>query len=192
MDDLFQNRYRIPSNRLKGWDYSNDGLYFITLVTAGRRQLFGKIRNGEMVLNEIGQLVYDAFFKSFEIRRELSLDAFILMPDHLHAIIILDSMCRDARCRDARPCVSTTTTTQPQLHRQPQSISSFVAGFKSSTVKIIDDWIDKNNIKMPKFNRNNPLWQSNYYDRIIRNETEYQNIYNYILENPLKWNNSEL
>ena len=160
MDDLFQNRYRIPSNRLKGWDYSNDGLYFITLVTAGRRQLFGKIRKGEMVLNEIGQLVYDAFFKSFEIRRELSLDAFILMPD--------------------------------QLHRQPQSISSFVAGFKSSTVKIIDDWIDKNNIKMPKFNRNNPLWQSNYYNRIIRNETEYQNIYNYILENPLKWNNSEL
>ena len=113
-----------------------------------------------MVLNEMGQFVYDAFFKSFEIRRELSLDALILMPD--------------------------------QLHRQPQSISSFVAGFKSSTVKIIDDWIDKNNIKMPKFNRNNPLWQSNYYDRIIRNETEYQNIYNYILENPLKWNNSEL
>ena len=178
MDDLFQNRYRIPSNRLKGWDYSNDGLYFITLVTAGRRQLFGKIRNGEMVLNEIGQFVYDAFFKSFEIRRELSLDAFILMPDHLHAIIILDSGgVNDAHlCRDARPCVSTTTKTQPQLHRQPQSISSFVAGFKSSTVKIIDDWIDKNNIKMPKFNRNNPLWQSNYYDRIIRNETEYQNI----------------
>ena len=186
MPDLFRNRYRIPSNRLRGWDYSNDGHYFITIVTAGRQQLFGKIHNGEMVLNEIGQFVYDAFFKSFEIRCELSLGAFILMPDHLHAIIILDSM-----CRDARPCVSTTTT-QPQLHRQPQSISSFVAGFKSSTVKIIDDWIDKNNIKMPKFNRNNPLWQSNYYDRIIRNETEYQNIYNYILENPLKWNNSEL
>ena len=68
-----------------------------------------------------------------------------------------------------------------------KSISSFVAGFKSSTIKQIDDWIDSNNLPMAKFNKNNPLWQSNYHDHIIRNETEYQNISDYIVRNPIDW-----
>ena len=96
MMEKFQNKYRIPSNRLRGWDYSGSGHYYITIVTAGRDRLFGEIINGEMVLNDLGQIVYDEFLKSFDIREELFLGEFVLMPNHLHAIVILDkSKCTD-------------------------------------------------------------------------------------------------
>ena len=71
MSEKFKNKYRIPSNRLRGWDYASSGHYYITIVTAGRDRIFGDIINGGMVLNDIGQIVYDEFFKSFEIRKEL-------------------------------------------------------------------------------------------------------------------------
>ena len=88
--EKFKDKYRIPSNRLRGWDYARNGHYYITIVTADRKRLFGEIVNGEMVLNNWGQIVNDEFFKSFEMRAELFLGEFILMPDHLHAIVILD------------------------------------------------------------------------------------------------------
>ena len=205
MEERFRDTYRIPSNRLRGWDYSGSGHYYITIVTAGRNRLFGEILNGEMVLNEIGQIVYDEFFKSFELRDELFLGAFVLMPDHLHAIVVLDkSKCEcpghvgmhgnvethgRASLQPTPPIypMCATKPTPPQFQRQPQSISSFVAGFKSATVKRIDDWIDSNNLSMAKFNKNNPLWQSNYHDHIIRNETEFRNISEYIARNPMEW-----
>ena len=211
--EKFKDKYRIPSNRLRGWDYARNGHYYITIVTADRKRLFGKIVNGEMVLNDWGQIVNDEFFKSFEMRAELFLGEFILMPDHLHAIVILDkSKCMDigacgdgshgdvsfgnvvhgrvethgrASLQPARHPQPQQTQPTPPFQRQPKSISSFVAGFKSATVKRIDDWIDVNQPTMAKFNKNNPLWQSNYYDHIIRDEMEYRHIAEYIVRNPI-------
>ena len=198
MEERFRDKYRIPSNRLRGWDYSSNGHYYITIVTAGRNRLFGKINDGEMVLNEIGQIVYDEFFKSFELRNELFLGAFVLMPDHLHAIVILDKSKHTVGNVETHGRASLQHPTHPQnpmppqFQRQPKSISSFVAGFKSATVKRIDDWIDLNNMTMAKFNKNNPLWQSNYHDHIIRNETEFRNISEYIIRNPIDWEEDEI
>ena len=195
---------------MRGWDYASNGHYYITIVTADRKRLFGEIVNGEMVLNDWGQIVYDEFFKSFEMRAELFLGEFVLMPDHLHAIVIMDkSKCMDVgSCGDVsygpvethgRASLPQTRQSQPRqpqptptpFQRQPQSISSFVAGFKSATVKRIDDWIDANQPTMAKFNRNNPLWQSNYHDHIIRDETEYHHIAEYIVRNPIEWREDE-
>lgn len=101
MPEKFKDKYRIPSNRLRGWDYASSGHYYITIVTADRKRWFGEIVNGEMVLNDWGRIVYDEFFKSFEMRAELFLGAFVLMPDHLHAIVILDkTKCVDVRTHD--------------------------------------------------------------------------------------------
>ena len=185
MESVFQNKYKIASNRLRGWNYARDGHYFITIVTANRENHFGQINNGNMIINDIGQIVYDDFFKSFEIRQELYLGDFILMPNHIHAIINLDN----TYCTE--PIVEThinnVRVSLPYLIRQPKSISSFVAGFKSATINHIDDWIDSNKIKMAKFNRKNPLWQANYYDHIIRSTQEYDQISGYIVNNPLNW-----
>lgn len=209
MAEKFRDKYRIPSNRLRGWDYASSGHYYVTIVTAGRNRLFGEIKNGEMILNDLGQIVYDEFFKSFELREELFLGEFVLMPDHLHAIVILDkSKCDCSGHVGMHDRVGThdhvethgraslpqpqSQPTSPQFQRQPKSISSFVAGFKSSTIKRIDDWIDSNNVAMAKFNKNNPLWQSNYHDHIIRNETEYRQISDYIIRNPIEWKEDAL
>ena len=184
MESIYQNRYKISSNRLRGWNYANDGHYFITIVTANRENHFGHINNGNMIMNDIGKIVYDDFFKSFEIRQELYLGEFVLMPNHIHAIINLDN----ENC--AKPIVETHgRASLPNFIRQPKSISSFVAGFKSATINHIDDWIDLNNIKTAKFNRHNPLWQANYHDHIIRSVQEYVQITGYIVNNPINWKN---
>ena len=71
MTERFRDKYRIPSNRLRGWDYASSGHYYITIVTAGRNRLFGEIKNGEMILNDLGQIVYDEFFISFETKQNI-------------------------------------------------------------------------------------------------------------------------
>ena len=191
--EKFRNKYRIPSNRRRGWNYAGNGHYFLTIVTYGRESHFGCIENGEMILNGVGQIVYDEFFKSFELRKELFLGEFVLMPNHLHAIVILDkTKCVDDVGTTQGDILTQGTSHHPRFQRKPKSISSFVAGFKSSTINQIDDWIDANNRTMAKFNKNNPLWQSNYYDHIIRTATEYKNITNYIIRNPLKWEKDAL
>lgn len=194
MPEKFKNKYRIPSNRLRGWNYAQNGYYFITIVTYGRKHVFGHVENGKMILNDIGQIVYTEFFKSFEIREELFLGEFVLMPNHLHAIVILDKKyCECVMQSHGRASLQPESKQkQLQLQRQPKSISSFVAGFKSTTIKQIDDWIDANNLSMLKYNKHNPLWQANYHDHIIRNEIEYRNISRYIVCNPIKWTNDSL
>jgi len=91
MMERFKGKYRIESNRLRGWDYSNNGHYFITINTYDRACLFGDIIDGEMVLNNFGKIANDEWFRSFEMRNELVADEFILMPNHLHAIVVLES-----------------------------------------------------------------------------------------------------
>ena len=123
MTEKFRNKYRIPSNRLRGWDYAGSGHYYITIVTAGRDRIFGEIVNGEMILNDLGQIVYDEFFKSFEMREELFLGEFVLMPDHLHAIVILDH----SKCTVGN--VETHGRASLQVTYYNGRLSCFLAGF---------------------------------------------------------------
>lgn len=88
--DKFQDRYRISSHRLRGWDYSSNGYYFITLVIQNRQCVLGKIENHRMVLSDFGEIVESEWHQSFKIRTELFLDEFIIMPNHLHALIVLN------------------------------------------------------------------------------------------------------
>ena len=201
MEKKFKNKYRILSNRLRGWDYSSNGHYFITIVTAYRENLFGEITNGEMILNDIGKIIETEFFKSFEIRKELYLGPFVIMPNHLHAIIILDNPYDGSYNVETYGKIGKThgrdveTHGRASLHqfiRRPKSISSFVAGFKSSSVNRINEWMDLKGLYAGKFNRTNPLWQANYHDHIIRNKKEYQNIALYIENNPTNWEKDSL
>lgn len=139
----FNDKYRIESNRMPNWDYSGNGLYFITLVIQDRECVLGEIKNKEMNLSNFGRIIQKEWYKSFAC--------------------------------------------QSKFHRKPKSLSSFIAGFKSVAITKIDDFIDLNNLTTPKYNRNNKLWQPNYYDHIIRNKNEYYKIKKYIKNNPIKW-----
>lgn len=121
----FRNKYRISSNRLPEWDYGSNGAYFITICTKDRFLYFGPIYNGEMVLSPIGRIVEKEWYKTPSMRPELNLLMydFVIMPDHIHGIIIR---------RDARPCASTRKMQKNQFDAQYNNIPSIIRGFKSA------------------------------------------------------------
>ncbi len=207
--EKFKNKYRISSHRKPNWDYSADALYFLTIVTQNRECNLGKIiKSGggsiEMELSDFGKIVEQEWYKSFEIRSELFLHDFILMPNHLHTVVeiynenrvditttIVETHGR-VSLRSIPPIEPTVLSIKrnPPI-RLPKSISSFIAGFKSAVNTKIDDYIDNQHLTIPKYNRNNHFFQPNYHDHIIRNDFEYQAISNYIANNPLNWNNDK-
>jgi len=165
----FQNKYRIESARRPGYDYSSNGCYFITMLTHRRKCTFGEISNGVIRLSPAGEIVMNEWTKSFEIRAQLVCDIYVIMPDHLHAIL---------RIEHQNCCTKQQPKNNKQLFRAPRSISSFVAGFKSSATKKINEL------------QNTPgqeVWHPRFHDHIIRNDNEYVRIYNYIKNNPLTW-----
>ena len=111
---LFQNKFRIESARREGWDYADNGYYFITICTKDREHFFGEIENGEMVLNEYGKIVQEEWEKSFEIRKELFCDTYIIMPNPIHGIVILE--------KD----YSSNETTDDILHVETHSYASLL------------------------------------------------------------------
>ncbi|KPA09984.1 hypothetical protein MHK_009810 [Candidatus Magnetomorum sp. HK-1] len=170
----FKNKYRIPSARAKGWDYSNNGAYFITICTSEKKILFGKINNNEMFLSDIGEIVKQEWIKSFEFRKELSCDAYVIMPNHIHAIVWILNI--------GKKTFQKQNQSYGVAYRFPKSIFSFVSGFKSAATRRIRTF------------RNTPkltVWQTRFHDRIIRNEKEYTTIKQYIETNPILWENDK-
>lgn len=166
--------------RLHGHDYSKPGAYFITICTYQRECLFGKIINNKMVLNPMGIIAHDEWMQSSNIRTEIDLDVFVVMPNHLHGIIFIQNL--GVQNLGERP-LAPTCLGSLGMGLKHQSIGSMIAGFKSSVTKQI------NNIRaMP----GTPVWQRNYYDHIIRNEKSLAQIRQYIINNPQTWENDNL
>ncbi len=200
----FQNKYRIDTARA-GWrDYSASGTYFITICTDGHGHLFGKIRNGEMILSEIGLIVNQEWVRSFEIRDELFCDSFVIMPNHIHAILRIEinesidgnvethgraSLQNGHSFQHGRAfqhgCAFHHSHAYVQhgiAYRPPKSISSFIAGFKSVVTKRINEYR-----KTPRSH----VWQTRFYDHIIRDSCEFNRINKYILDNPQNWKHAD-
>lgn len=179
------NIHHRHSIRLKDYDYSQAGAYFVTLRSWQRECLFGEIVNGEMVLNDLGRIVVDEWEKTAQKRSNVDLDVFSVMPNHFHAIFLINDNV-GAHCMHPETVANATMleTNDNRAHvgaplrRQSGSIGSIFAGFKSATTKRINAL------------RNNPgcpVWQRNYYERIIRNEDELSRAREYIVNNPMKW-----
>ncbi len=175
--------HRRKQVRLKGYNYANEGAYFITLVTVNREYLFGEIVNGEMRLNRWGEILQEELGKTAVIRKEINIDTYQIMPNHLHAIVmILDiemsgpgSGDPQSRAHGSAPLPEGHNLPQ---QRKPHSLGSFVAGLKSAVTTRINQ--DRNTPRMP-------VWQRNYFDRVIRDESEWEKILAYIETNPLNW-----
>lgn len=189
----YKNKYRVESARLKGYDYGNAGLYFITICTANREYYFGEIINGKMQLSNIGVLV-DVFW--YEIKnhsKNIELHQFVVMPNHIHGILeIVDNVDGNDVCdvgsRDVACNVSTgiMDTTQKPINKQMSKISP-----KSGTVgRIIGSYkgaVSKHANRLElQFN-----WQSRFHDHIIRNEKSLEQIQSYIINNPQNWENDK-
>ncbi len=176
---LYKNKYRVESARLKGWDYSSPGHYFITICTKNRECFFGNVLRGEIVLSEIGKIVDSEWLKSFEIRSELWCDEYCIMPNHIHGIVIINGNDGNGTAVEAHGRAPLRPNNTPfNIKRSPRSISSFVAGFKSSATKIINELRNTPGI---------PVWQPRFHDHIIRDENELRRIRQYIIDNPVNW-----
>jgi REP element-mobilizing transposase RayT len=168
------------SIRLKGYDYTSQGAYFITIVAQSRKCLFGEIIEGEMILNEAGQMIVKWWNKLPNKFPHVILGAFVVMPNHFHGIIIIQ---KNAGA-DLRVCPEQTGehTGSP---RPNASLPQIIQWFKTMTT---NEYIrGVNQLSWPLFI--GKLWQRNYYEHIIRNEKSLQRITDYILANSSRWQN---
>jgi len=174
--DKFKGKYRIPSNRLQNWDYGWNAQYFITICTQNREYFFGDVINGKMVLSEIGKMAEKYWHEIPEHFPFVKLDAFVVMPNHIHGIIEI-AKTDDGRLPSSPP--HTQPSSKNKFGPQSKNLASIIRGYKIG--------VTKNAKKIsPGF-----AWQPNYYDHIIRNDDEYKRIKNYIINNPKKWNDDK-
>jgi len=146
--------------RLKDFDYSSYNSYFITICTHNRKNYFGSIANGEMILNNPGRIIQDKWLWLESKYQYVQLDEYIVMPNHFHGIL---SIIEPVNGHD-------------RSLQKIKSVSSLIGAFKTITSKEIHLKFDK------EFK-----WQKSFYDRIIRSDKEFENIQSYIYYNPLKW-----
>jgi len=177
------------SIRLKGYDYSRAGVYFVTICAHGRECLFGEIEDSEMQLNDCGQIVAAEWIRSAEVRAEIELGEYVVMPNHFHGIAIITE--EDDRCRGDRPvaldgfgrcmgdqCGGDRPVAPTVPGPRPESIGAMMAGFKSAVSKRINAIRDTPGVT---------VWQRNYYEHIIRDEADYRRVAEYISTNPQRW-----
>jgi REP element-mobilizing transposase RayT len=162
-DLLFKNRYRIPSSRLAGWDYRWAGIYSITLRTRGRVCWFGDVRQGQVFLSPVGQIVAEEWEKIPRDHPRVTLDEWVIMPDHMHGLLIFQG---EMPGEPDKP-----------RHLLAQSLGVVIGQFKSEATKRI--W---RNLKQRSF-----AWQPRFYDSIVRDLTHLENLRAYIRANPARW-----
>jgi len=172
---LFKNKYRNESLRLKNYDYSQPGEYFITICTKNRKCLFGEIENGEMVLNNAGKIAEQCWIDIPFHFPNVSLDAFVIMPNHVHGIIIINKKSVIVGTNDNS---SLRLPVNNKFRSPSKTVGSIVRGFKIGVTK----WFRQNTNVYD-------VWQSNYYEHIIRGNKELNRIRKYIINNPLNWVN---
>ena len=153
-------------HRLKCWDYSQPGYYYITICTKDKQKLLGDIQqenlNVAVTPTAIGEIVSEHWSRLHTLYPNVKTDYFCLMPNHVHGIIILE----------------------PTEDERKRSLDEIVRGFKSVTTRAYNQMVSPE--------KKNSLWQSSYYDEIIRDDVMLFNARNYIVGNPSKWAEDEL
>jgi len=186
-NEKFQNRYRISSARAS-WHAYGGGAYFVTICTAHREHYFGKITGGEMHLAAIGQFVANNLQEVSLHYQYAEIPLFVIMPNHLHAIVIIDLNKIPYTRRDVAENIDNKSITAPmennltgetikmqEIAYQSGWLSVCIGGIKSAVTK----YAHKNNIDFE--------WQSRFHDHIVRNTKEMNSISNYINNNLAQW-----
>jgi REP element-mobilizing transposase RayT len=194
-------KHNRKSIRLKGYDYTSIGRYFVTIVVRNRWRLFGKVVNGEMALNTFGEIAEREWVHTLRLRNNLSLGAFMIMPDHIHFVVNIEV------------AINQTEHTPEELERRAGavkgkdickegSLGSLVRGYKAAVTNQIKTLIyaqkenksdlsesafTELNLLIRKIDLKKTLWVRNYHEIIIRDQRAYLNISKYINNNPKKW-----
>ena len=180
------------STRLREFDYASSGAYFVTICAAQKAHLFAGISSGEVQRSDIGEVILEEWERMGMLRVEVRLDAFVVMPNHVHAIVWIERPTVGARLasplrRDDDFLRAGQRELAVSKHKSPQtpafgvrsgSLGAIVGGFKSAVTKRVNE---------ARATPNTPIWQRNYHDRIIRNDRELNAVREYIAHNPKNW-----
>jgi len=179
----YQHKNR-KTPRKQNWDYTQNGAYFITICTANRENYFGKIIDGKMVLSPTGILA-DVFWHEIKNHAKfVELDEFVVMPNHIHGILILNNSNNDGDV-DVIGTGHALSLSQPLTGKNrfqnigKNSVSAIIGSYKSAVTK------HANRLNLPNG------WQTRFHDHIIQNDDEFKRIKNYIANNPKKWNDDK-
>ena len=174
-----KHTYQRISRRLPSHDYSAEGFYFITLNIKNGIALFGDIYDGELQLKTFGEVAKELWLKTAQIRHNIVLHEFIVMPNHFHAIVEVLFLKNEIKSN--------------QFKSPSQSIGAIVRGFKGATTKRIKNIINNDihkealGFNLATIDLSKSIWQRNYHDHIIRNQKAYIKIAEYIENNPYTW-----
>jgi len=198
-NEYFKNKFRINSSRLANWDYGDDGYYFVTICTKDRICYFGDVADYKMILNRVGYIAKNYWRQIPKHFEHVKLDAFIVMPNHIHGIIVIN---KNKIINDEMPFIGFNNNENgrgcgryydgrdealPRLYDddhnhdgnnispKPGSLPVIIGSFKSIVAKSIH----KLNVDF--------CWQARYHDHIIRDQISLFKIRHYIQDNPRKW-----
>ena len=184
--DLYKDKYKAKTIRLKNWNYANNSWYFVTICTKDALCYFGKIINNQINLSEIGKIAQKFWLEIPQHFKDIYLDQYVIMPNHIHGIIIIDHPnCNiDKISNQPRRGVACNASTyndelsnvMSEISPKKGSLSSIIRSYKSA----VTHWCRKNN-------HDYFAWQPRFYEHIIRDDNSLDNIRNYIKNNPLKW-----
>jgi putative transposase len=202
--------------RLPGWDYTRPGIYYLTIVAMDRVCLFGNISNGIMYVNDFGAIVRDEWLKTATIRSTVTLDEFVVMPDHFHGIIILQKPPRrntegtssgildiptqrvgptiTSAMSDDYPKTRWATYQEKSFQRDASAKKNLPKGPISGSIGAIIGQFKSIVSKQINTLRNTPgcsVWQGDYYDHIGRNQKDLDRIRKYIRNNPARWKSKD-
>lgn len=173
------------SIRLQTYDYADAGAYFVTIYTHRRECVFGAVVNGEMRLSAVGQAVAEEWLQTAIVRPNVELDAFVIMPNHVHGIIVITHRSNgDVGAQRAAPLQSTDlvalkdNSSPQQPHVTSGSLGAIVRAFKSASTRRVNLLHDTPGA---------PLWQRNYYEHVIRDDGDLNRIREYVTHNPQMW-----
>ena len=165
---------RRRSLRLRGYDYSQPGAYFVTICTRNRLPIFGRIDQGRMLLNNCGKIATRKWEQLDKRFPEIEIDEFIVMPDHMHGIIVIP----DPTGVWAIHELPRQREKNSPIARRRMTLPMVIGFYKMNTAKAIN---------IANNTRGTHVWQRNYYEHIIRNEDSLNRIRHYIQENPINW-----
>lgn len=167
---------RRRSLRLQGYDYSQPGAYFVTICTRNRLSIFGRVDQGKMQLNKNGIIATRKWEQLDERFPEIEIDEFIVMPDHMHGIVIISDV--GAIHELPQHELPRQREKNSPIARRRMTLPMVIGFYKMNTAKAINIANDT---------RGTHVWQRNYYEHIIRNEDSLNRIRRYIQKNPIKW-----
>lgn len=172
------------SIRLPNYDYTQAGAYYLTIVTHNRESLFGEVVDGEMKLSVFGQIAQREWERLPKRFKPIELGAFVVMPDHVHGIIILHNgrgtadFSKQDDLQVPRRAPTSPTTTERFGKPVPDSIPTIIRSYKSAVAL---------RVNYARSGDSKPIWQKNYYEHVIRDERDLQAKWDYIEANPANW-----